>query len=162
MKTLKNIVLITLFMVGSVVTGFAQRGRGNGNGHGHQPHSGIKRNKVMAQPNHARPHPRAVVRSPYRPAKIVGFHPHWHPHHTYHRRWVYFPRYNFYWDNWRQGYYYMNGPVWVFNATPPPVIVNVDLGKEKKHELKEIEDDVDDVYRTNSSHKKEFKDENEK
>jgi hypothetical protein len=56
----------------------------------------------------------------------------------------------------------MNGPVWVFNATPPPVIVNVNLDKEPNYELKENEDDIDDVYRTNSDHQKEFKEDKDK
>jgi hypothetical protein len=63
----------------------------------------------------------------------------------------------FYWDNWRQGYYYRNGAVWIFNTTPPPVIINVNLDKEPNYELKEGDDDVDDVYQINDNHLKEFK-----
>jgi hypothetical protein len=45
----------------------------------------------------------------------------------------------------------------MFNTTPPPVIVNVNLDKEPNYELKEGDDDVDDVYKTNDNHIKEFK-----
>jgi hypothetical protein len=36
------------------------------------------------------PHHRVIVRSRYRPAKIVVFHPHWAPKRAYNRRWVFF------------------------------------------------------------------------
>lgn len=155
MITFKNVLLVAIVILGTISIGFAQKGRGHGQGN--HPHGQAKRNKVMVKQNNASHNQRVFVRSPYRPAKIVVYHPHWRPNYGYHRRWVYFPHYNLYWDNWRQGYYYMNGPVWVFNATPPPVIVNVNLDKETNYELKENEDDIDDVYKTNSDHQKEFK-----
>jgi hypothetical protein len=148
MKTLKAVVFsICMILITNSV--FSQKGHGNGhgkgNGHGH------KGSKVVVKNGH--PHGKVVVKSRYRPAKMVVYHPHWRPAASFHRRWVYFPRHNFYWDNWRQGYYYMNGPVWVFNATPPPVIVNVNLANERNYELQENEDDVDDVYIVNGKHK---------
>lgn len=148
MKSIKIIVLIISILLGTNAA-FAQRGHAKGHGgHGHGA-------KVVVRGGH--PHRRVVARSHYRPAKIVVYHPHWRPAYEYHRRWVYFPRHNFYWDNWRQGYYYMNGQTWVFNVSPPPVIVNVNLEKEKNYELKEDEDDVDDVYKTNDGHKTDYK-----
>ena len=39
----------------------------------------------------------------------------------------------------------------------PPVIVNVNLENEKHQELKEDDDDVDDVYKGNETHKTEYK-----
>ncbi|MBI3518442.1 MAG: hypothetical protein HY062_03675 [Bacteroidetes bacterium] len=151
MKTVKTIVLLVGIILLGTFNGMAQRGRGN-----HHPNG----NARVVRGNHAerkmRP-ARVIIRSPYRPAKMVVYYPHWRPNYGYHRRWVYFPRYNFYWDNWRQGYYYMNGPTWVFNATPPPVIVNVNLEKETNYELNESQDDVDDVYRTNPADVKELK-----
>jgi hypothetical protein len=103
-----------------------------------------------------RRHPRRTVvitRSPYRPAKIVVYHPYWHPAYAYHRRWVYFPHYNIYWDNWRNHYVFWNGAMWISQATAPPVVVNVNLDKEKNVELKEDEDDLDDIYKSNDAHK---------
>jgi len=146
MKLSVFILCVILFGANNV---FSQRGHG----HGHGGHRGGT--KVVAKNNHRGK--RVVVRSRYRPANIVVYHPHWRPNYGYHRRWVYFPRYNFYWDNWRQGYYYRNGAVWMFNTTPPPIIVNVNLDKEPNYELKEDDDDVDDVYKTNDNHVKEFK-----
>ncbi|MES2568284.1 MAG: hypothetical protein V4565_15530 [Bacteroidota bacterium] len=158
MYTIKKILLITIILFGTTVNALAQKGRGHGNGNHNGNHRGTK--VVVKQRNPHHNHVR--VRSPYRPAKVIVYHPHWRPNYGYNRRWVYFPRYNFYWDNWRQGYYFMSGPTWVFNATPPPVVVNVNLDKETNYELKETEDDMDDVYRTNSEHQKEFKADNDK
>lgn len=149
MKTVKSIILILSVLLLGTNSTFSQKG-----GHGHGGRHG-KGTKVVVKNNHHGG--RVIVRSRYRPAKIVVYHPHWRPNYGYHRRWVYFPRYNFYWDNWRQGYYYRNGAVWIFNTTPPPVIVNINLDKEPNYELKEDDDDVDDVYKINDNHLKEFK-----
>lgn len=130
-------IIFSICMILITTSLFSQRGHGHGHGN--------RGTKVVVK-NHPRGN-RVIVRSAYRPAKIVVYHPHWRPNYGYHRRWVYFPRHNFYWDNWRQGYCYMNGPVWVFNASPPPIVVNVNLADEKNYELKEEQDDVDDVYK---------------
>ena len=119
--------------------------------------------ELAAQHPHRR-HRRAkkvvvVKRSPYRPAKVVVYRPHWRPTYTYHRRWVFFPRYNIYWDNWRNHYVFWNGAVWVSQATAPPVIVNVNLEKEHNVELPENEEDEDDVYKSNETHKSQYKNE---
>src|ERR1043166_770064 len=98
---------------------FAQKGHGHGGGGHHGYHERGGRHGAM------------VKRSPYRPAKVVVYYPVWRPKYAYHRRWVYFPKYNFYWDNWRNHYYFWNGVVWVSQPTPPPTIVNVNLENEK-------------------------------
>lgn len=115
---------------------------------------------------HHHRHPRAnrhakvvVRRSLYRPAKVVVYHPYWGPKRSIHRRWVYFPKYNLYWDNWRNHYYFYNGSVWISQATPPPVIVNINIDNEKHYELKEEEDELDEVNEHNSSHQSEYKSE---
>jgi uncharacterized protein YodC (DUF2158 family) len=150
-KSIGEIVKITVclmcIMLGPNVA-FSQKGHGNGHG-GHG--KGNKGSKVVIKSG--APRVKVVGKSHYRPAKIGVYHPHWHPGHDYHRRWVYFPHHNFYWDNWRQGYYYRNGAVWVFNTTPPPVVVNINLGAERSYELREDEDDMDDVYIVNGKHK---------
>lgn len=141
---MKLIVLILCMILFRTNYGFSQRGHAH---HGGQNGGRVRNNRAD----------RLIVRSSYRPVRIDVYHPHWRPNYGYHRRWVYFPRYNFYWDNWRQGYYYRNGTVWIFNATPPPVVINVNLDKEINYELKEEDDDIDDVYKTNNSHLKTFK-----
>lgn len=98
-----------------------------------------------------------VKRSPYRPARVVVYHPHWHPAYSYHRRWVYFPRYNLYWDNWRNHYVFWNGTAWISQTTSPPVIVNVHPDKEKLVELPEDEEDDDDIYKSNTAHQSTYK-----
>lgn len=119
---------------------------------------------LSAQPRGRRhaghPHGRKVVvvkRSPYRPAKVIVYHPHWRPAYACHRRWVFFPRYNLYWDNWRNQYVFWNGAGWISQAARPAVIVNVNLENEKTAELKEDEDDEDDIYKSNADHKNEYK-----
>ena len=135
-----NKFLITVLFLLFLETGLqAQRGRG------HRPHRRSHAGVVV------------VKRSAYRPARVVVYHPYWRPHYAYNRRWVYFPRYNFYWDNWRNQYVFWNGSTWLSQAAAPPVIVNVNLDKEKTVELKEVEDDDDDIYKTNETHKTEYK-----
>ncbi|MBL7919258.1 MAG: hypothetical protein JNJ40_03025 [Bacteroidia bacterium] len=139
MKTIKFIFCITFIFLSSHF--FAQKGKGRGHRHHHHGH-----NKVVV-----------VKRSPYRPAKVVVYHPYWRPKYAYNRRWVFFPRYNLYWDNWRNHYVFYNGGVWVSQPTAPPLIVNVNLENEKSVELREDEDDVDEVYQSNNKHKEEIK-----
>ena len=139
MKTIKFIICITFIFLSSHF--FAQKGKGRGHRHHHHGH-----NKVVV-----------VKRSPYRPAKVVVYHPYWRPKYAYNRRWVFFPRYNLYWDNWRNHYVFYNGGVWVSQPTAPPLIVNVNLENEKSVELREDEDDVDEVYQSNNKHKEEIK-----
>ncbi|MGE0566723.1 MAG: hypothetical protein AB7O73_02140 [Bacteroidia bacterium] len=109
---------------------------------------------------HRHPHKRhrskvvVVKLSKYRPAKVVVFHPVWRPKWAYHRRWVFWPKYNLYWDNWRNHYLFWNGTMWISQTAVPPVVVNVNLAEEKHKELKEDEDDTDDIYKDNDSHKK--------
>lgn len=137
MKTLpifRSLIVIGLMMLGSKLS--AQKGHHH---HKHHPHA--KKTVV-------------VKRSRYRPAKVVVFHPVWRPKHAYYRRWVFFPKYNLYWDNWRNHYVFWNGNIWLSQPTAPPVIVNVNLENEKSKELKEEDDDIDDIYKDNSSHNK--------
>jgi hypothetical protein len=142
-------IVITLFLLGSNDI-IAQRGGGHrgGGGRGYR-HGGYGRRAFG---------PTVVIKpSPFRPAKIVVYHPVWGPNYYIHRRWVYFPKYNIYWDNWRNQYVFWNGSIWFSQPSPPPVIVNVNLQNEKHYELKEKDDDTDDVYKGNNVHKTEYK-----
>ncbi|MCE3258539.1 MAG: hypothetical protein K0S12_180 [Bacteroidetes bacterium] len=143
---MRTIITILTFALLLSFKSFSQKGRGHGHGHRHGHGYGHRHGKVVV-----------VKRSPYRPKKLVVWHPIWHPAYSCSRRWVYFPKYNIYWDNWRNHYMFWNGTIWLSQPTPPPVIVNVNLEKEKKYELKENEDDEDDVYKGNDSHKSEYK-----
>lgn len=113
---------------------------------GHHHHHGGPGKKVVV-----------VKRSRFRPAKVVVYHPYWGPKYNHHRRWVYFPGYNVYWDHWRGHWMFWNGAMWISQAAQPPVIVNVNMANEKNYELKEDDDDNDDVYNNNNSHKDEYK-----
>ena len=158
MKNLKkSFTLILLVLICSSLNSFAQHRVGNGGRGGGQAGNHRNRGGVVIQNN--RHSNRVIVRSVYRPHKIVVYHPYWGMKRNYNRRWVYFPRYNFYWDNWRNCYVYRNGNVWITNTAPPPVIVNININNEKQYELNEQEDDVDDVYKTNDAHQTEFKQE---
>ncbi len=88
-----------------------------------------------------------VRKSKFRPVKVVVFHPHWGPNKSFHRRWVYFPKYNCYWDNWRNVYFYKTTHGWVSTAQKPTIIINVNLENENHYELNEVHDDNDEVYK---------------
>ncbi len=135
-----SIVAMLLFLFSLSMS--AQKGARKG-GHRHHPHKG---GKVVV-----------VKRSPFRPKKVVVYHPVWGPKYHIHRRWVFFPKYNFYWDNWRNSYMFWNGTIWIVNTSPPPTVINVNLENEKHYELKENDEDIDDVYKNNDSHKEEYK-----
>lgn len=141
---MKNLKLsLTAFLLFFLVSNsFAQRGKA----HANHAHKGHHHGKHIA-----------VRKSAYRPHKVVVFHPAWRPNYAYNRRWVYFPKYNFYWDNWRNHYRFWNSTVWITQATAPPTIVNVNLEKEKSYELKEADDDNDEINTSNEDHKKEYK-----
>ena len=143
MRFIKVLILLALFFSAPAI--FAQRGNHKGHGHAAKPGRGH---------GHGRPHRVVVKRSVYRPAKVVVYRPHWRPNYAYNRRWVYFPRYNMYWDNWRNHYVFYNRTVWVSQPAPPEGVSEKELEKEKQKELKEEEDDVDDVYKSNEEHKK--------
>ena len=149
MKNLKYTALVIIMLLLNV-NAFSQKGHGGGHGGGH----GYKGFKVN---NGGGNNVVIIKKSKFRPNKIVVYHPYWRPKYSYNRRWVYFPKHNFYWDNWRNHYVFYNGTVWLSQPTAPPIIVNVNLEKEKHYELKEIEEDDDDVYKTNENHKSEYK-----
>ncbi len=88
------------------------------------------------------------------PKKVVIYHPGWAPKKAFYRRWIYFLRYNFYWDNVRRVYIYRNGNVWVTSVGVPAFVVNVDLDKEKYVELPEGNDGDEEVYQKNEVHLK--------
>jgi hypothetical protein len=125
---------------------------------GGRNHSRHARKTVVVKKNVYRPNRVVVVkRSVYRPHRVIVYRPYWRPYYACKRRWVYFPRYNVYWDNWRNHYVFWNGTIWSSQPTRPALIVNVNLEKEKSTELKETEDDIDDVYASNDTHKTEYK-----
>lgn len=144
MKTLK-IFFFLAFLTLLASESFAQRGRG-GRRFGH-PYRPYRARMVVYGP------------SPFRPKGVLVFHPVWGPKFVYYRRWIYWPGYNFYWDNWRNSYFFWNGAMWVASVQPPPAVINVNIQNVKHYEMKETEDDIDDVYKSNSSHQKEYKQE---
>jgi hypothetical protein len=94
----------------------------------------------------------AVRKWHHRGHKVVIFHPVWGPRLAYHHRWVYFPRYNFYWDNVRRVYVYRSNNVWIVNETVPACAIKVDLNAEQKVELPDQADDNDSIQDQNSEH----------
>lgn len=154
---MKNLIR-TLTMMLSIVLLFAsmslaQRGDGHGGGNGRGQHK-IRSHHSNGNVRHRRHrHNRVVIhRSVYRPRVVVVHHPLWAPNRGYNRRWVYFPRYNFYWDNWRNVYVYRNETIWITNPSLPPALININIGAERNYELNDSEDDIDDVYNTNGKH----------
>ena len=148
MKRFKKIVLIAFVTLLGTLNGLAQKGHKGGHHGGRHGHPGPHPHKAA----------RVVVKkSIYRPAKIVVWHPFWGPKRAFKHRWVFFPGHNFYWDNWRNHYVFWNGTVWVSNPSPPPTVVNINIDNEKHYEMKESDDEDDDIYKSNDTHKTEYK-----
>lgn len=144
---LKEIVITISLILLITNISYAQKGKGHGKAnHASKHHQGSNIH-----------HKNKIKRSVYRPKTFVVYHPGWAPKKKFNRRWVYFPRHNFYWDNWREVYVYRNANTWITNATPPSIIVNVTIENEKHYELKESDDDSDDVYSTNYIHTEQYK-----
>ena len=89
--------------------------------------------------------------------KVKVYHPRWAPRADFHRRWVYFPRHNFYWDNHRNVYVVRTGTVWVVSKRVSKELENVDLSKEKSVELSEETDEQDSIQEKNAVHQNEYK-----
>lgn len=134
MKYLRFVILIILVVLASE-SAFAQRDRGR------------HRGKKVVVVRHSR----------FRPRHVAVFRPHWHPRLTCQRRWIYFPRYNFYWDNWRNHYYYFNGTIWISKSNPPANASGVALAEERFYELNESDDDNDDIALVNKEHQEKYK-----
>lgn len=105
----------------------------------------IPETNAQHRARHAKARVVVVKHSRFRPRHVVVFHPRWHPRLTCNRRWVYFPRHNFYWDNWRNRYVFYSGTVWVSKAQPPSTVGNINLADEKFYELDEADDDNDAI-----------------
>lgn len=104
----------------------------------------------------------AVRRWHHRGRRVVVFHPVWGPKLVYHHRWVYFPRYNFYWDNVRGMYVYLNHNAWVVSASVPSFAVRINLNEARKVELPDQSDDIDNIQDHNSQHVSLYKAEQDK
>ena len=97
----------------------------------------------------ARHHRQVAKRSNHHPTTIVAYHPGWAPHKTINRRWVYFPKHNLYWDNWRNLYFYKNGAKWVSSSTLPAHLKSSKLDEEEFIELDQENEEDDEIYLTN-------------
>ena len=89
--------------------------------------------------------------------RTVVYHPFWAPRVSYRSRWIYFPRYNFYWDNFQNVYVIRTGVVWVTTITTPKEVEKVDLSKEKSVELSRENDPKDSIQDMNEEHQKVYK-----
>lgn len=81
--------------------------------------------------------------------EVVYYRPKWHPECRMERRWVYFPKYNMYWDNYNDRYAYCDRGRWVVTRRVPQVVVNVNLARERYYELEEEYDERDNVFSLN-------------
>jgi len=97
------------------------------------------------------------VQEVHHPRGKKFYHPKWHPRRNFERRWVYFPRYNMYWDNYRDVYVYNSYGRWIAEPEPPRIAVDVDLADERFVELGVDLDLRSDVFRLNARHRVVFK-----
>jgi len=152
MKLINKVIVSIIVCIALIGTQevFAQRGKDGFRGNGkHQ-----RRNNAVVR---HRPAKRVIVRSKYRPVKMAVYHPYWGLKRNFNRRWIYFPLYNIYWDNWRQMYVFRNGAVWTVNTNPPVTLVNINIDNEKHYELNETDDDFDEIYQNNENHQSMYK-----
>lgn len=135
MKTiLKSVIILLLFVFATHSESIAQKG-GVKKGHPHHK-------------NHPKKHHRG---------KVVVYKPMWGPSAGYGRRWVYFPRYNSYFDNRRNMWVHLSGPKWIATSAVPPIMVNVNLSNEKKYELDEDADENENAENSNKDHVEKYK-----
>lgn len=120
--------------------------------------STLAQNKVVVV-NEKHPRSKVVVVKNNRNhiQKMKVYHPHWAPRASFRHRWVYFPRYNFYWDNFRDVYVIRTGTVWVLSKNAPKEVEQVDLSKEKSVELNEENDNREAIQDKNAEHQVEYK-----
>jgi hypothetical protein len=120
----------------------------------------MKKVVIVKQTNHPKHHKnnhvKVIKKSKFRPVKSSVFHPHWAKNKNFNRRWVYFPKYNCYWDNWRNVYFYKEKSKWLYSSTTPAVLIQIELEKEKYYELKDTEDEIDEIYINNETHSSEY------
>ncbi len=81
------------------------------------------------------------------------YRPQWNPRHDFERRWVYFPRYNMYWDNYRGVYVYNTNGRWESYQEPPRAAIRVNLALEKFVELGFEFDSRSDAFSLNVRHR---------
>ncbi len=140
MKTLSKTSIIFLFCIFIAIT------------------SAYGQNKVVvAKEKHPRNKVVVVKGNKHHIGKVKVYHPHWAPRANFKHRWVYFPRHNFYWDNFRNVYVIRTGTIWVTSKTTPKEIENIDLSKEKSIELSEEYDTQEAIQDKNEEHQTEYK-----
>ena len=81
----------------------------------------------------------------HRARKAVIYHPYWTTKLAFKNRWVYFPKYNFYWDNVKRVYVIRTGTIWVVSKNKPQEVKDINLENEKILEIDGKYDDQDDV-----------------
>jgi len=118
-----------------------EKHRGKNPHHEYYQHHQHCRSEVVA----VRKGPKSSMSRHYRPK--------WHPRHQFERRWVYFPRYNMYWDNYREVYVYSHYGRWVAYPEPPRIAINADLTSERFFELGVELDTRNDVFSLNARHR---------
>ena len=174
MKKLLHILPLLLLSMALAVPGLGQGGNGRqmkgkpgGHSQGHMknqghpqrhPHQGVAvqgRQKATYHNRTVRHTPPGQVRAhygtPHHPIyrrRVVTYHPVWSPTVVYERRWVFCPRYNFYWDNYNNVYVYRSGGIWITSYEHP---VYVDLSRQRYYEIQDG-DAIDVIHRHNRTH----------
>ena len=140
MKTLSKTAIIFLFSIFIAIT------------------STYGQNKVVVVKEKHPKNKVVVVKSKkHHVGKVKVYRPHWAPRASFMNRWVYFPRHNFYWDNFRNVYVIRTGTVWVTSKTAPKEVETVDLSKEKSIEMSEENDTQEAIQDRNDEHQAEYK-----
>lgn len=154
--TLFSTVLFVVLAGGFPVWG--QKGQGHGNGHGNSQGHGNTQGHGNGQ-GHGNEHAKSVVyvKESHHPApashgyyhqKVKVYHPCWSKTRVYNTRWVYCPRYNFYWDNYNNMYLYISNGNWVRSYGPPGYY---NLPGQRYYEIRDC-DGIDYIQNRNEIH----------
>jgi len=118
----------------------------------------VAQNKVVVVKEKHPKNKVVVVKSKkHRVGKAKVYRPRWALRASFKHRWVYFPRHNFYWDNFRNVYVIRTGTVWVTSENAPKEVETVDLSKEECIELNEENDTQETIQDRNDEHQTEYK-----
>jgi hypothetical protein len=134
-----NSTVFSLFLICFLIANTTWGQKGNKHHLRHHHATG----KVVLRPHSGARHRHVVV--------VKRIPPPWAPKMVLKRRWLYYPKYNFYYDCIHVKYIYLQNSVWVRANTLPPAIIQINLNNEKHIELDD-DDTVENPEYNNSAH----------
>jgi len=147
-------ITTNVFSQGKHGGGHGNKKEGNGNGNANRGQQGkhVRNRTSYGSGNGYQKNKRYYRKSSYRPKYFHNYRPIWAHHQNYNRRWIYFPQQNFYYDNWRQVYFFKSNNIWRMNVSLPASFIRVNLEDQRHYELTDEDDEMDRIYIDNNKH----------